>query len=131
MRILRAGALYFALVFAIGFLLGTIRVIVVGPSVGELNAVLLELPVILAASWFICRRLTTSLQVPPDLTSRVGMGASAFVLLLAAEVVLSVFLFGNSLDRHFENFRTFHGAIGLAGQFAFALFPIIQLRQRR
>lgn len=46
-----AGLAYFTLVFAAGFALGTARVLVLLPGVGETTAVLLELPLILTVSW--------------------------------------------------------------------------------
>ena len=51
MKLLRAAIVYWAMVFALGFVLGTIRVIWVIPLVGLMPATLLELPIILAASW--------------------------------------------------------------------------------
>jgi hypothetical protein len=49
-----AGALYALLVFLIGFILGTIRVLLIAPRLGETIAVLLETPVILGASFGWC-----------------------------------------------------------------------------
>jgi hypothetical protein len=40
--ILKAGAEYFAAVFAAGFLMGTIRTIAIAPRIGELYAVVAE-----------------------------------------------------------------------------------------
>src|SRR6185312_12810518 len=55
-QILRVGLLYFSLVFAIGFVLGTIRTLWIVPNVGPKIAELMEMPVmllvtILAARW--------------------------------------------------------------------------------
>lgn len=125
---LKAGLTYFALVFAVGFLLGTLRVLALAPMLGELGAVLVELPVMLAASWIICRWLIRLLRVPGDVPARLAMGGGAFVFLIAAEIALSVWLFGNSVSQHFANYLTAHGALGLAGQIAFAAFPVLQRR---
>ena len=51
MTILRAAAAYWAAVFALGFALGTIRVLWVIPLVGLMPATLIELPLILTGSW--------------------------------------------------------------------------------
>src|SRR5690348_6237733 len=48
-----AGALYAAVAFLIGFIFGTLRLMVLVPVLGDLTAVLLELPLILLASWFV------------------------------------------------------------------------------
>lgn len=123
---IKAGIAYFLLVFAIGFVLGTIRVLFLLQRIGELGAVVLELPVMLAASWMICRWLIRRLRVPGDVPSRLTMGACAFALLMVAELGLSVMVFGNSLSSHLQHFATDPGAIGLAGQIAFGLFPLLQ-----
>jgi hypothetical protein len=52
------------------------------------------------------------------------MGAVAFVLLMAAELGLSVFAFGRTVGEHLDTFRTAGGAAGLAGQIVFALLPL-------
>ena len=58
-----AGALYAIIVFLIGFILGTIRVLLVAPRLGETTAVILEAPMMLAASWFVCRWCVDRLDV--------------------------------------------------------------------
>ena len=47
-----AGAAYFLAVFAAGFLLAPIRQFVLVPRIGEVAAVLLEAPLMLAAIWW-------------------------------------------------------------------------------
>ena len=126
---IKAGIAYFALVFALGFVLGTIRVLFVAEHAGELGAVVLELPVMLAASWLICRWLIGRIRVADDAASRLTMGATAFALLMIAELALSVWVFGNSLTAHLQHYMTDPGAIGLAGQLLFGLFPLLQLRR--
>lgn len=56
----KAGVLYFAIVFAVGFVLGTIRTLWVVPRVGERKAELMEMPIMLAvtivtARWTVLR----------------------------------------------------------------------------
>ena len=60
MTILKAGVLYFALVFGAGFVVGTIRTLWVVPRVGTRTAELMEAPImllvtILAARWMVQR----------------------------------------------------------------------------
>lgn len=125
----RAGAAYFALVFALGFALGTLRVLVLARLIGELGAVALELPVMLLASWAICRWLIRRLRVATNVPARVTMGATAFALLMVAELGLSVWVFENNLATHLGHYATLRGALGLAGQVVFALLPVLQLRK--
>ena len=128
---LRVGALYFAIVFAVGFLLGAIRVTFIVPATGELFATLLELPWILCASWLVCRWAVLRFNVPDAAGPRLLMGGSAFVLLMLAEFILAVLLFGSSPAQFFAKLTDVAGLFGLAGQVVFALMPILVGSRRR
>jgi hypothetical protein len=52
------------------------------------------------------------------------MGGVAFALLMAAELAMSVLLFGRNPSDFVAGYRTMPGAIGLAAQVAFGLMPI-------
>ncbi len=127
-RAIVAGILYFAAVFAIAFCLGTVRVLLVAPRLGETLAVLLELPVVLWASWACCGALVTRLAVSPRPGDRVMMGGVAFVVLQAAEALVAIFVFGRSPTVYLAAFTTLAGQLGLAGQIAFALIPLVRRR---
>jgi len=127
-RAVEAGVTYFAIVFAAGFVLGTVRVLLLVPRVGELPAALLELPVMLGISWFVCAKLIARYQVPPRIPPRLTMGAVAFGLLMLAELALSLTLFGRSLHDFARGYATLEGMFGLAGQVLFGLFPVIRRR---
>jgi hypothetical protein len=62
-------------VFFVGFILGTVRVLLIAPRLGETAAVLLETPVMLVASWFVCRwyvkRLGTARRIRPQSNSAI------------------------------------------------------------
>jgi hypothetical protein len=60
----KAGAFYALIVFLIGFIFGTLRVLLLAPRFGETAAVILETPVMLAASWFVCRWCVGRVDVP-------------------------------------------------------------------
>lgn len=124
---LKAGSAYFGIIFAVGFVLGTIRVLALVPQFGELTSGLIELPIILTASWIICGRLIIRFSVPAIWQSRLTMGVVAFVLLMIAELLLSALLFGNSINQHLNNYLTLNSALGLAGQLIFAAFPLMQI----
>lgn len=128
---LPAGAAYFAIVFAIGFVLGTIRVMFIVPRFGEANAVLIELPVMLALSWISCAAIVRNFAVPPALVARLVVGAAAFALLMLAELGVSVFGFGRTVAEHVAAYEAASAQLGLAGQIAFALFPVAQALTRR
>jgi len=125
-----AGLAYFGAVFVVGFMLGAIRVFVLVPRLGEIASVLLETPVILAVSWFVSGWTTQKFRVSTAVSRRVLMGAVAFVLLMLAEVGVSVFAFGRPIEDHFAAYRSTQGVIGLIAQITFAFFPLIQRSQR-
>ena len=72
---------------------------------GHLGAVLVELPVIVALSAIVARGLVRRFAVPPALGARRRMGALAFALLMAAELALSVLLFGRTPEEHWATYR--------------------------
>jgi len=127
---IRAGFLYFVAVFGIGFVLGTIRVLVLIPRLGELVSTFIELPIILGAAWIVCGLLVARLHVLPQWQVRLTMGGIAFGLLMVAELALSVWLFGGTVQEHFAGYLSLPQAVGLAGQVTFALFPLLQMGQR-
>jgi len=124
----RAGVLFFVAVFAAGFVLGTLRVLVLLPRMGELAAVAVELPVMLMLSWVIAGILIRRCDVSARAGARLAMGGLALALLLLAEATLGVLGFGQSLEQHLAHYLTPAGALGLAGQGVFGLIPWLRMR---
>lgn len=122
----RGGIVYFALVFAIGFGFGVVRQTLVIPRIGELAAVLLEVPLLLALAWPLCRRVVRRFAVAPLLADRLVMGLVAFGLLMLAELLLAVTLAGQTPAQHWARYAELPVQIGLAGQILFALIPLLQ-----
>ena len=83
--VLKAGASYFAVVFAAGFALGVVRVLWALPRYGERTAELMEAPlmlaVLVAAAWWITRRSASAISP----MQRFGTGMVALGLLVAVE----------------------------------------------
>lgn len=128
-----AGAGYFALVFALGFVLGTVRTIFVGGGGDRLLGVLIELPIMLAASWLLCAWIVRRFAVAAATGPRLAMGGLAFLLLMLAEMGLGA-LFGRTPAQHLLLYREPSYAIGLLAQILFAAVPLAQLwmpRQQR
>ena len=125
----KAGALYAIVVFSIGFVLGTIRVLLLAPRLGETIAVIVEAPVILAASWFVCRWCVDRLDVRRTVSARSLMGLVAFLVLISAEVGMGA-MFGRSLGDQLAGYGSAAGVIGLAAQVVFATFPVLQVWRR-
>lgn len=130
-RAAAAGFLYFAIVFAAGFVLGALRVGLIAPLIGDLFATLIELPVILGAAWIACLFVLRRVKVAERLSARLVMGAAALALLVAAEVALGLGLMHRSLETQVAAMKTAPALIGLGGQILFALFPLIALAMRR
>lgn len=126
-RPLRAGLDYFASVFALGFLLGTVRVFALAPQLGAWRATLVELPVMLAASWWLCRWALRRWQVPRRVADGALIGGTAFACLMLAEVTLGTTLLGRDLAGQVAAMTSGPGALGLAAQLLYACFPLIQL----
>lgn len=128
-RALIAGVLYFTAAFAAGFVLGVLRTVLLEPIAGATVAVLIELPVILTVAWLVCARI---LDRMPLTTAGAGtMGAVAFLLLMLGEVGVSLLLVGQDLFWHLALYVQTAHLLGLAGQAAFALFPLIRILAKR
>lgn len=129
MRSLKAGFLYFALVFAAGFLLGAIRVILLVPRVGARTAELLETPVMLLVSFVAARWVVRRQAVPFTLLNRLGMGAIALALLLAAEFGFVLWLRGMTIRQYFATLDPVSGTAYYVALLVFALMPMFAARR--
>ena len=127
-----AGCIYFAMVFALGFVLGTARTLFVAdaPSGGRLVGVLIELPIMLVASWWLCGYVVRRFRVAPAVAPRAIMGGVAFGLLLLAELAVGALLFGRTPAEQVALYRDPSYALGLAAQIGFALMPLIRMSWR-
>lgn len=123
-----AGVAYFTIAFGLGFVLGSLRVMLVEPRIGPFGAVLIEIPIMLVASWVVCRWLIDRLSLR-TLRTRLAMGAWAFTLLQAGEFALSTVLFGGSPATYLESLLSTAGLLGLAAQIAFGAFPVLRSRR--
>ncbi len=130
MRLLRPAFVYATIAFAIGFLLGTGRVLILMPALGPVAAVALELPLMLTVSWLAAGVVLQRWPLP-DRASRLGMGLIAFLLLMVAELALGQLLFGQSLVQAAYGLTRPEGLLGLAGQIGFGLIPALRKDQGR
>lgn len=96
MRVVTAATRYATIVFGIGFILGTVRVLLFAPRIGERTAELIEAPLMVLASWLVACWLTcryTGIRRP---ASSLAIGVLALVFLLALEVAVGSIFFGVS-----------------------------------
>ncbi|MBX3305681.1 MAG: hypothetical protein KF751_06455 [Nitrospira sp.] len=127
MRILRVAALYFLLVFEAGFILGTGRVLILVPLIGERIAELVEMPLMLAvivatARWMVRHKLDGR----QSSALSVGFIAMGFVLL--ADLAVGIWLRGMSATEVFLNRDPVSGATYYAALLLFAVMPAILVR---
>jgi len=127
-RPLIAATIYFLVLFALGFVLGTFRVLFVAPKLGVLTATLLEVPLMLTAAFLISRWAIGRWRVPPALPARGAMVLWFLVLLALFETVVGVALFGRTLAGTWAGLATPAGLIGLTAQIIAALLPVFVAR---
>jgi len=129
MQILKAGLLYFALVFGAGFLLGPIRILWVVPRFGTRMAKLIETPImfvviLIAAGWIVGR-----LAIPSTSSRRLGMGCIALGFLLAAEFSLVLWLRGLSIRDYLATRDPVSGIVYYLMLGVFAIMPFLVARR--
>jgi hypothetical protein len=120
------GADHFAIVFAFAFGVGALRVTFAAPAMGAIWSTLLELPVMLAASWWVCAWMSRVCHISQRIEAIV-MSLVAFTLLMGAELAGSVLLLDRTIYEHVGTYATAAGLLGMAGQVAFGLFPIVRV----
>lgn len=126
--ILRAALAYSGIVFACAFVLGIARTLLLAPLIGDLAAVLFEVPLVLIISWIAAGLVLRRWRLN-DATARhrLGVGALAFVFLMLAEFLLASAL-GQDGATWAASLFTPSGMVGIAGQLAFALIPLAHTR---
>ena len=130
MRVGKAALAYFAIVFAVGFALGTLRVLLVVPRLGVRTAELAELPLMLLASFFAARWCMRRwrVQMPPE---RLVAGLMALALLVGAEIGL-VLAQGQDIAGYIAARDPVSGVAYLLSLAMFALMPLLAgARERR
>jgi len=124
-----SGLLYGLLAFAAGFILGTLRIIWLAPALGDFPAVAAELPIMLAVSFLLCRRLIGQGRIADTAPSRAAMGATGFLALMTLEMLLATLGFGQDALAFLRCLATPPSALGLTGQIAFGLLPLLVARR--
>jgi hypothetical protein len=129
MRILKSGVLYFALVFAAGFVLGPIRILWIVPRLGTRMAELMESPIMFVVTIVAARLVVLRFSVPSALSSRLGMGCLALGFLLVAEFTLVVWLRGLSISQYVASRDPVSGTVYYAMLAMFAIMPLVVARR--
>jgi hypothetical protein len=127
MSALRAGLVYFLLVFGAGFVLGVARTLLVVPRIGAPMAELLETPLMLVAIWFaanwLVRRTAPGAALPA--------GLLAFTLTLAADTAVGVFLRRMTLAEVFFHREPLNALAYYGSLLVFGFLPAILAAKHR
>ena len=129
-RNVSAGAVYFAAVFAAGFVLGTIRTLWVAPQVGTRTAELLEAPVMIAVTIFAARWVVRRWKVPSDAAPRLAIGFFGLALLLLAEFTVVLWIRGIGFREYWASRDPVSGTAYLLSLCLFAMMPLLAGRRK-
>jgi hypothetical protein len=124
-EILKAAALYFGIVFGVGFALGIVRVLWMVPQFGVRAAELIEAPFMLTATFLAARWTARRLAAPNSAWTRLQVGVIALAILLAAEFTLVLWVRGLSFQEYLDSRDPFAGAVYLVLLAVFALLPAL------
>jgi hypothetical protein len=124
-QVMKAAGLYFVLVFGSGFVLGTIRVLLLDPAVGTRTAELLEMPVMFGVIVLAARWVTRRIEVPPIASRRLVMGGMALAMVLALDFTVILWIRGLSFKQYVEAFDPVAGTAYFVMLGVFALMPIV------
>ncbi len=127
-HILKAGLLYFAIVFGIGFVLGTVRTLWVVPRVGTRMAELMEMPIMLVGKIITARWIVLHLALLSTWPARLGMGGIALCFLLIAEFGLVLWIRRISIKEYLATRDPVSGTAYYVTLGAFAIMPLLVAR---
>ena len=125
MRAVKAGVVYFLLIFAIGWILGPIRELWAVPHFGRVEATLLEAIIMLIAMVVAARWVIRRFEVPQTTPATIAIGLVALGLLIPAEIAGVVFVRGLFLQDYFSSFLTAPGMISMVMFLLFAAMPTL------
>jgi hypothetical protein len=124
-RIIRAAALYFLIVFAVGFTLGPVRVFWLEPVIGPTAAALSEAPLLLAAMVLAALWVPAKFGLPPGTRPLLKMGLIALSLTIMADVTVGTAIRGITWAEQLTYFTTPAGLMYLGLLAVFALMPTL------
>jgi hypothetical protein len=128
--VLRAAGLYFGIVFAVGFLLGAVRVPFLVPRIGERAAELAEMPLMFIAIFLAAGYVVRRYGVSVNPRGWALVGAAALALLVCAELLLAYILVDGGVGEYIAGRDPVSGSVYLGMLLVFAAMPWLR-RQRR
>ena len=131
MRTFKAAAVYFLLIFAVGWVLGPIRELWAVPRFGRMTGVLLEGPIMLIAMIISARWVIRRFDLPRTLRTTISMGLVAVGILAVAEIAGVLWVRRLSLQEYLWSLVTGPGVISLLMFLLFAAMPTLVARIER
>ena len=114
---------YFGLVFGVGFLLGTLRVLLLVPMIGERRAELTEMPLMIAVSLLVARWLVMLHTCRWKSGTYLTAGLTAMFLVLSADIAVGISLRGMTLAEVFLDCDPVSGTAYYLALLVFGLAP--------
>ncbi len=123
--VLRVSLLYFCIVFAVGFALGTVRVLLLVDLLGERYAELAEMPLMILACGVTAHYLVAKYHAQLSAVRVVWVGLVSLVLLLAVEFSVVLALRGLSITEYFASRDPVSGTAYIVGLVSYAVAPVV------
>ena len=131
MVVVKTGAIYFALVFAAGFVLGTIRTLWVVPALGARNAELAEAPLMVLASFFVARWIVPRFLKLSTSTFRLAAGIIALALMIVTEFTVVLWIRGGTIREYWSGRDPVSGTVYFIALGLYAVMPLLVRRHPR
>ena len=128
MTVLKAGGIYFAVVFGAGFVLGSVRLLWLVPYLGTRLAELIEAPIMLLISAFAARWLVHRFHEITGSINWFGVGLVGLAFMISVEFTVVLWLRGLSLREYFATRDSVSSAVYFASLGVFAILPLLLSR---
>jgi hypothetical protein len=125
-----AGAVYFALVFAVAAVLGVVRETFLARLITTDLSIVVEAPLLALTAFFVARWTIGRLSVAQGVGARLVMASTALALLLGAEALLSPLLRGEGLIQAWSMYGYLATAANLGALAWFFIAPLWAVRAR-
>lgn len=129
--IVRSSIIYFAIVFAAGFLFGSIRVPFLVPRLGERYAELVESPLMFAVIVFSARYVVRCFDLAGKIGRSLAVGMAAAILLLTVEFIVVLALRGMTIGEFIAQRDPVAGTVYYIMVAIFAVMPAVFARSAR
>jgi len=121
----KAGILYGLFAFTLGLILGTLRVLFIAPQLGTGAAVILELPIMLAACWW-CAGIIVRRYPPSGRNEALAIGLIGFAVVIVGEFAVGMSMMGQTPADWIDQFARPTAQLGLAAQLLTIAMPLLR-----